>query len=239
MRLSWKRLGSGLRAAAIMAALAAGCAASADLKFDVTVQNSRSTGKGFPKSGHYVVAFRSGLARIDGPGGSVQLFDFAVSKSAILSPASKTYVLSSLSDAMNPSHLPAEDLELTDDSTAKVGREFGVAVRKMIMKQSGVISAGDTNEGIKGAFVWVADGSAVSSTICSIAPLALIGVPNSNASSFVSTLDSKAGIPVWISITWANGATFEMTVDSIETADLSETTFTIPAKFKLAQASKK
>jgi hypothetical protein len=240
-----KNLAVRLAVASIAITLSA--LACADLKFNVSVQASGKQSPGSPQSGQFVVAFRSNLARLEQPDGTVRLFDFASSKVAVLDPATRTYTIVSMGDALASGQKTSQTATLSADTTVKAGKSFGVTTQKLLIASASDQAAkthqseasknadagSSSKDGISEAFAWVADGTAVKSNIGSVAPLVLIGAPRALAYAIAQSLDQQTAIPVWMSFSWTNGAKLEMTVDSIDAAALPDATFAIPAKYKL------
>jgi hypothetical protein len=230
-----------IRLAAALAVLGMAGFACADLKFNVSVQATGKTSQGTPRSGQYVVEFRSGAARVEAPDGKVRLFDFTTSKVADLDPSTKTYTVLSMTEALGGGGAAVQSASLKDDATVKSGIAFGVKTKRLIIDlgtasalAEAKIEPTKSKEPTDTGFAWVADGSKVSTDVGSVAPLVTIGVPRALAYSMTQSLDGQSAIPVWISFTWSSGATLEMTVDSIESTTLADSLFTIPAKYKPA-----
>lgn len=221
-----------------LAILSMATAASADLQFTVTVAESGSVPADTPKAGQYMVAYRSGLARIDRPDGTIVIFDFQAGKSATMDPSKKTYTLANLAEGTKATEGTTGSLVIAIDSTAKQTKAFGTTARKLRLSSNGSGAEG-TAVYLKHSFVWVADGAKVSAAVSSVSPLLLAGYPKAWVQTMASSFDAKTAIPVYGSMTWSNGASLDVTVDSIDTNDLGDDAFTIPKKYKQADTAKK
>jgi len=243
------------RTLASVAFLALVCAAQADLKMNVVVSATDSSSVGIPKAGQYEVDFRPGQARIVQPNGTVKIFDFNASQIAVLDSNTKTYYVQPLSSVLEASTGAKLKASLALDPATPSQTKFGTnALKELIAVQSGGkaqppkadASASTALPAISASSpisytgsTWLADGSAVQASVGSVAPLVLIGAPQSLVSSITQTLDQQGSIPLTFSFGWINdakeNATLSMTVSAIDASTLDNAIFVTPTDYKEVQ----
>jgi len=242
------------RTLAWAAFLALICSVQADLKMSAVVRSTGPAIAGVPLSGQYEVDFRGSQARIVQPNGSSTVFDFSASQVSVLNPNTKTYYVEALSTLLEPGPGPKMTANVALDHASAPQTKFGTIARKVtISSQSSGSGSGSTsgNSSAKAPVVnaynlikysgsgWLADGSAVQSSIGSIAPLVLIGAPRALSSSIIQTLDEAGMVPMTLSFDWStdgqNSLTLSMTVNTIDASTLEDSVFAIPADYKEVQ----
>lgn len=243
----------GVRTLASLAFLALFGAAQADLKMNVVVSATGTSSVGVPLVGQYEVDFRPGQARVVQPNGTVKVFDFNASQIAVLDSNTKTYYVQPLSSVLEASTGTKMKANLALDAATPSQTKFGTtALKELIAVQSGgkgqppKADASTAPPAISASSpisytgsTWLADGSAVQASVGSVAPLVLIGAPQSLVSSITQTLDQQGSIPLTFSFGWVNdakeSATLSMTVSAIDASTLDSAIFVTPTDYKEVQ----
>lgn len=231
--------------------------ANADLKLTVSVGGTGTGSQGVPASGTYEVDMRGSLARIVLPSGAVRIFDFDASQTAVLFANTNTYYLESLPDALAAGPGTKLSVSIAEDRTAKSQTKFGTQTQKVTItsqaatakqgqtkgKQRGSVASTATLPVISAPFVqayggtaWLANGSEVKSSIGSISPLLLVGVPKALVSPLAATFDQQGIIPLNFDFMWTDAnnvrASLTMAVSAIDSSSLDASLFQVPADYR-------
>ena len=125
--------GHPVRPTVLFALLGLAGTTHADLKMTATVtgSGSQTSHTGIPVPGTYEIDFRSNLARIVKPNGSMVIFDFSASQVAFVNTTQKTYSVETIDKMLREGDKPTATATLSADTTAQSETMFGVSATKV------------------------------------------------------------------------------------------------------------
>jgi hypothetical protein len=144
--------GHPIRPTALLAVLGLAATTHADLKMTATVTStdSETSHGGIPAPGTYEVDFRSTLARIVKPDGSILIFDFNASQVAFLNTTKKTYFVQAIDKTLKARTGPAASATFSADTSASTKTLFGVTASEYNIATQFALSPLVSNAGFNG-----------------------------------------------------------------------------------------